>query len=239
MAGIQVIARAAAIMRALGDAPNGLSLGALAEKTKLPRSTVQRIVCALEHEHFIEACDGNYGVRLGPELARLIYQSQVDIISTTHPLLQDLSAKLGESIALCGLEENQVVVLDRIVAEQVLRVVFPVGAIRLPIHETAPGKAMLAHMSAEKIDTLLEQLEAHAAKQLREELVAIRSGAVALDDHGFSSEMTGMAVAVETLFGRYAVAAVVPNTRVQQMADQVQQELLSFKAILETKLGRH
>ena len=46
--GIQVIARAAAVLRALRDAPSGLSLGALAEATGLPRSTVQRIVAALK-----------------------------------------------------------------------------------------------------------------------------------------------------------------------------------------------
>ena len=59
--GIQVIARAAAILRALGR--EGMSLGALAKQTGLPRSTVQRIVDALAAEDFVEA--GDAGVRLG------------------------------------------------------------------------------------------------------------------------------------------------------------------------------
>ena len=49
--GIQVIARAAAILRAVGR--QGMSLGALARDTGLPRSTVQRIVDALATEHFV------------------------------------------------------------------------------------------------------------------------------------------------------------------------------------------
>ena len=42
--GIQVISRAASILRALRDEPDGLSLGQIATRVELPRSTVQRIV---------------------------------------------------------------------------------------------------------------------------------------------------------------------------------------------------
>ena len=45
---VQVIARAASIMRALEDTTTGLSLGEIAIKVGLARSTVQRIVAALE-----------------------------------------------------------------------------------------------------------------------------------------------------------------------------------------------
>ncbi len=45
---VQVIARAAAILRALEDEADGLSLGQIAQRVCLARSTVQRIVAALE-----------------------------------------------------------------------------------------------------------------------------------------------------------------------------------------------
>src|SRR3979490_2124908 len=53
--GIQVIARAAAVMRTLGDNPKGLSLAAIANIVGLPRSTVQRIITALEEEYLVES----------------------------------------------------------------------------------------------------------------------------------------------------------------------------------------
>ncbi|NLY64963.1 MAG: helix-turn-helix domain-containing protein, partial [Alcaligenaceae bacterium] len=46
--GIQVIARSGAILRALAANPQGISLATIANHVKLPRSTVQRIVNALE-----------------------------------------------------------------------------------------------------------------------------------------------------------------------------------------------
>ena len=52
---VQVIARAASIMRALEDTTTGLSLGEIALKVGLARSTVQRIVAALETEKLVVA----------------------------------------------------------------------------------------------------------------------------------------------------------------------------------------
>ena len=53
--GIQVIARAAAVLRALKDSQTGLSLGQIADRVALPRSTVQRIVAALIDERLLVA----------------------------------------------------------------------------------------------------------------------------------------------------------------------------------------
>ena len=52
---VQVIARAAAILRALEEQPAGLSLGQIAQRVDLARSTVQRIVAALAAEKLLIA----------------------------------------------------------------------------------------------------------------------------------------------------------------------------------------
>ena len=59
--GVQVIARAASILRALADNPVGLGLGPISRLVGLPRSTVQRIVAALEAEGFVEKRRGGRG----------------------------------------------------------------------------------------------------------------------------------------------------------------------------------
>ena len=66
--GIKVISRATDILRVLGQSTTGLSLGQIALRVSLPRSTVQRIVAALEFEGFISIEAGNAGIRLGPEV---------------------------------------------------------------------------------------------------------------------------------------------------------------------------
>ncbi len=56
--GIQVIARAAKILNALGEQPGGMSLGEIAQAVKLPRSTVQRIVAALDSAELVRSSGG-------------------------------------------------------------------------------------------------------------------------------------------------------------------------------------
>src|SRR5712664_2194545 len=68
---VQVIARAAAILRALEEQPAGLSLGQIAQRVELARSTVQRIVAALAAEKLLIAASPTGRVRLGPTILRL------------------------------------------------------------------------------------------------------------------------------------------------------------------------
>lgn len=69
--GVQVIARAASVLRALEGRPEGLSLGQIAKEVDLARSTVQRIVAALAAEDFVTEAQPGHGVRIGPGLARI------------------------------------------------------------------------------------------------------------------------------------------------------------------------
>src|ERR1700757_4245859 len=69
---VQVIARAAHILRALEGEDAGLSLGQIAARVGLARSTVQRIVASLETEKLLIAASPNGRVRLGPAIVRLL-----------------------------------------------------------------------------------------------------------------------------------------------------------------------
>ncbi len=68
---IQVIARAAKVLRSLEGEEDGLSLSQIARLVGLARSTVRRIVVALREEQFVMAASPTSRVRLGPALTRL------------------------------------------------------------------------------------------------------------------------------------------------------------------------
>lgn len=235
--GIQVIARAAAVMRALGEHPKGLSLAAIAQLVNLPRSTVQRIVGALEVEELVQAVGPGGGFRLGPELHRLIHLTQIDIISAVRPLLEELSATLNESVVLCGLQRGQVFVVDHIVVERELRVVPTTGAIHLPVYSTAPGKALLSAMSADEAELLLIDVPSRDRVSLLAELRDIRSSGVA-EDYGEHLEgVASFAVSVSTYLGRGAVSVVMPVPRAAKSAEAVAEALLECKQSIERKIG--
>src|SRR5499426_2218396 len=97
---VQVIARAASILRALEHEVSGLSLGQIAQRVNLARSTVQRIVAALQAEKLVIAASPNGRVRLGPTILRLAASASADFVSIARPFLVVLSNELKETVDL-------------------------------------------------------------------------------------------------------------------------------------------
>jgi DNA-binding IclR family transcriptional regulator len=233
-AGIQVIARAAAIMRALGNNPQGLSLAAIAQLVELPRSTVQRIINALVDEFMVESSGPTGGFRLGPALGHLINQTQCDIISLTKSRLAELASQLQESVCLCRRVGDKVHVIDRIVAERELRVVFPIG-VHASVLCVPAGKVLLAAEDAALIDAALPvPLSLEARQQLKD----IHHTGVAFGADDVLEGVSSYAVALDTYLGFYSVAVVAPTSRAAPRAEVFRQALLECKYSVERAIGR-
>lgn len=240
--GIQVIARAAHIMRALGNNPQGLSLAAIAQEVKLPRSTVQRIINALAEELLVEQAGPAGGVRLGPALGQLINQTQTDILSLTRPYLQRLSDQLQESVSLCSLAGDRIYVIDRIVAERELRVVFPIG-VYAPLYATAAGKVLLSEMAEGDLRHMLPETlpiltpSTPTMEQLLEQLEAIHEDGFASDRDELIEGIGSCAVALDTYLGVYALCVIAPSTRLEKGKERICQALLQCKHEIERAIG--
>src|SRR3954452_14621335 len=132
---IQVIARAASILRALEKAKAGLSLGELGKLLGLPRSTVQRIVAALHSEKLVVPASPAGGVRLGPTVLALASSMRIDFIAFARPYMERLSHELRETVDLSAIRNDHLVFLDQVVGPQRLRTVSAVGE-KFPLHCT-------------------------------------------------------------------------------------------------------
>ena len=95
--GVQVIARAASVLRALENRPEGLSLGQIAKEVGLARSTVQRIVAALAAEDFVVEAQPGRGVLIGPGLARIAASLGSNSAELLRPHLLALSDRVGDA----------------------------------------------------------------------------------------------------------------------------------------------
>ncbi|MBM7456637.1 DNA-binding IclR family transcriptional regulator [Oceanisphaera litoralis] len=241
--GIQVIARAGAIMRALGSHPQGLSLGGIAQTVGLPRSTVQRIISALEEELLVEGLGPSGGFRLGPALGQLIHQAQTDIISLIRPHLVTLSEQLQETTCLTSLVGGETYALERIVAERELRVVFPLG-INVPAFATASGKVLLAELPEATLQPLLPAtLDTFTPHTLsREALLAqlkeIKACGVAVEQDEYIEGLSSFAVPLDTYLGYYSLTVVVPSTRARTQGERIKQTLQSYRDNIERASGR-
>src|SRR4051812_4348794 len=151
---VQVIARAAHILRALEGEDSGLSLGQIAARVGLARSTVQRIVASLETEKLLIAASPNGRVRLGPTILRLASSVTGDFVARARPHLTRLSEELCETVDLATVRRDHLMFIDQVIGSHRLRTVSAVGE-AFPLYCTANGKAYLSSLDEDKIEHLI------------------------------------------------------------------------------------
>lgn len=234
--GVQVIARAAQLLRALDSEPHGLSLSQLADRVGLPRSTVQRIVAALADEGFVTPASPTGRVRLGHELARLAAAGRRDLWLELQPLLQRLFDELNETVDCAILDGNELRFVDQIPAPHRLRAVSAVGA-TFPLHCTANGKAVLAEWSN---DDIVRRLPARLARftentivsrrKLLEQVAVIRETGVAFDLEEHTAGICAVATTIREPFGTLvAVSVPVPRQRFDGRKTGIAKALLDMR----------
>ncbi|MDP2494788.1 IclR family transcriptional regulator [Shimia thalassica] len=216
--GIQVISRAASILRVLKEAQSGMSLGKIAEQVGLPRSTVQRITSALAEENFVISDAQGGGLRLGPELSSLAGAAQYNIVEHCRLLLNEVTQKTGETTDLAAIRGIGMVFLDQVPGTHRLTTVSKVGE-AFPLTSTANGKACLAKMDQdEAIKLIRNEWDRNGIKQdlpkFLEQLEDVRKSGLAYDLDEHSSGVSAIGFAFRDWAGDlHAISVPVPSTR--------------------------
>lgn len=232
--GIQVISRAADVLRLLGQETGGLSLGQIAKSVDLPRSTVQRIVSALAHEGFVSTEGGYGGIRLGPEIRALADALSTDIKGKLRPVMQHISDATGETVDLAMLDGQKMLFIDQIVGTQRLRTVSSIGE-AFPLTTTANGKAALACLDQKQATALiLAETEQHSNPKplsaILTEIEAIRSGALARDDGEHTDGISALGFGVREPNGDvFALSVPVPSSRFGRIENELSKAILATR----------
>jgi DNA-binding IclR family transcriptional regulator len=240
--GVQVIARAAHIMRLLAESPDGLNLAELTELVGLPRSTVHRIVGALDAEGFVRpAASGK--LRIGPALIGLAVSSRRDLRHEAARYLERLSHELRETVDLAVLDGGEVLFIDQYASRRLLRVVSEIGA-RFPLHCTANGKALLADLPREEVLRLLPKtLPTMTANtitdrdRLLDELERVRAAGVAYDRQEHNIGLSAVGAAIKDAVGNVAaITVVLPTARFEGNEERIAAALLRTREEIQAAL---
>jgi DNA-binding IclR family transcriptional regulator len=244
--GVQSIARAGRVLRALGAAPDGLPLVELAAAVELPKSTVHRLVGALADEGLVRTGAGGH-VTLGPLLEQLAAATRLTLPERVRPALEALRAELEETVDLAVLDGPQLRFVDQLPAPHRLRAVSAVGE-AFPLHCTANGKALLAALPRERALALLPArlprftpatIVSRAA--LVAELDAIAAtGGLAFDREEHTEGICAAGAAVRDARGApVAVVSVpVPTPRFQRAEARLARAVPAAAAAAERLLAR-
>lgn len=243
--GIQVIARAAGVLRALEGKPEGLSLAQIAREVGLARSTVQRIVAALAAEDFVDEAQPGRGVRIGAGLARIAASISSNLRDILHPHLVGLRDEVGETVDLSILSGGSAVFIDQIAGQRRLVALSGIGQ-RFPLHCTANGKAVLACFDKEDAAVLIDKsVVEHPDHQLTDraklvrEIDSARRKRLAFDFGEHDAGISAIGAAVLDAFGRpVAVSVPTPTHRFAAERDAIVASLSAFREKMQAIVGR-
>ena len=241
---VQVIARAANILRALETENAGLSLGQIAQRVNLARSTVQRIVAALQTEKMVIAATPNGRVRLGPTILRLAASVRSDFLALARPFIVKLSEELHETVDLAMVKKDHLVFIDQVIGSQRLRAVSAVGE-SFPLYCTANGKAYLAQLDDAQIEALIGRAyEPRTPKTITNleallaDLKAARRSGVAYDREEHTLGICAVGVSLRDPLGNaVAISVPVPAQRFEERRALIAERLKETKCALEAHMN--
>lgn len=143
--GTRAVVRAIAVLKAFGGERSAWGLTELAEELSLNKTTVFRLVGALEREGMLTRDPGRDVYRLGPELIVLGAHAlrSADIREAAHAQLKLLAERTGESATLEVLMGEDTLILDEVLGRFRLGGSAEIGT-RWPAHTTSTGKVLLA-----------------------------------------------------------------------------------------------
>lgn len=157
---VQSVKRALSILEQISLNYEGLTLTDISTKVRMSKTTVLRLLSTLIQCGYIRRDQDNLRYKLGFKVLTLATEFQKSIAwkEEAFPYIKQLQQISGETINLAVIDRTDVVYIERVESNQMVRASVRVGK-RLPIHCTALGKAILAHMDSDSIQRIVDEVE--------------------------------------------------------------------------------
>ncbi|MDF1568953.1 MAG: IclR family transcriptional regulator [Spirochaetaceae bacterium] len=186
------VVRSIEILDMISRSPSGLSLTEVVEATNIPRTTVYEILCMLESTQMLQTIGGSvkkWAVGLRAFRIGRRYMANMDLVRESAPFLESIRDEFGMTSFLAVREQTQVVFLDKREPSNVAIHTADVTD-RQDVYCTALGKASMAWLPPETLESLLPRLQFHprtrrtivSAERLKAELRKTRKRGYAIDN---------------------------------------------------------
>lgn len=237
---LQTVERALAFLEVVAKSPAPLDIKEVSERLTLNTTTCYHLLRTLVAKGYIERqSDGT--LILGAsvdELVRLSHRPD-QYMKKLAVLVKRLTATSNETCSISYLHDNQVILGILEEGTQRLRVSGLFTGLKGAEYRRAAGKAVLAHLSAEKRQIVLEEAlagypkskSAQISSDLEKELPEIARVGWALDDQsadGFMAFSSPIFNGADEIFG--AVSLIAPSFRIEKSRDSYLELVISTAA---------
>ena len=182
--------RALSIIEVLADHPEGMTIKHIVQLMGLPKSSVFRILLTLAERNYAMRDEKTGRYALSARLLWLAHRAvgEHNVIEKALDQMRDLRDLHKETVCICTLLGDQLVVLEQVLGLHAFKFTLDVG-MHAPLHCNAPGKCLLAFVPDDRRDGLLNTIELKqytpntvtSSDQLRHELEEIRRLGYAVD----------------------------------------------------------
>lgn len=217
---VQSIDRAMAILGVFTQQRPVVGVTEIARRTGLTRGTAHRLLMSLLAHQLVRQVQPGPRYALGPRVLELAHvaDKSLDLRHVAHDLLARLRDQCAETVGLHVFQPpRHRVTIDQAESRHSLRRTYTDLQRPIPVHQGAPGKALLAHLPGHVTDAVLAaELEPATGRtitrpdRLRDELEEIRRRGWSLS---LQERVDGVsALGVPVFDARGAVAAAISVT---------------------------
>lgn len=144
---VKTIQRAASILRCFTVESPELGLTVISQRTGLHKSTVSRLLLALQREGFAQHNPETGKWQLGLGLLGLsgVILAHMDLRSVARKYLQELASETQENVNITIRDGDEGVIVEFLASTKPIRYAGRLGQ-RIPLHSTSTGKVLLAFL---------------------------------------------------------------------------------------------
>jgi DNA-binding IclR family transcriptional regulator len=217
-----VLGKAASLLDRLA-AEGEASAAQLSDALGEPRTTVYRLIHALERAEFVEPAGRAGRYRLGLKLFRLggAVVARFDERQAALPHMEALHATTGETVFLCIRRDLEAVCIERVEGSRAVSLALTLGG-ALPLHAGAAPRVLLAaetrtawegyHQAARRLPALAPPLPARAG-DLVDQLEAVRRTGFAVSDEDVTVGIAAIGAPVRDRNGAVTAALSISGVR--------------------------
>lgn len=146
------LARGLLVIQAFTPQTPQMTISQISVRTGLSRAAVRRCLYTLSKLGFAGAEDGQrYSLR--PKMLTLAntYTASSTLATAAQPILERMSASMGESFSVATLDGDDIVYIARTMVTRVMSVDLHIGS-RLPAFCTSMGRVLLAYLPQDQLE---------------------------------------------------------------------------------------
>jgi IclR family KDG regulon transcriptional repressor len=244
---VPAVEKAFAVLELFASDNRGYALSDVSRILKLPVSTTKSLLNTMLQCGYLKRDARRHyflTMKILTEATRAL--NQVELRHVAHEEMQELTKSTSLASALAVRDSDYVVYIDKIESAGHIMPVYYVGK-RMPLHCTATGKALLAYLSEEQVESIVRSAGLPAYTEnaitslalLKKELERVRTQGYSVDNEETALGMVGIAAPVFDHNSKVVAAASAGGTsaEVRQSMQTIITHVKSTALQISKKLG--